>query len=117
MATYTDEQIKAVCDKAAEVLAGNTDAQNVTFPSAAIIEGMKRGDSAEEIAVAARATIDNLPQYNNGFVNSIGYGDDLFNYKSFLYGTVKSEIEKLGATSSGQAENFSDNGDKEDQQD
>lgn len=105
--TYTDEQIKTVCDKAAAVLAGNTDAQNVTFPSTAIIEGMKAGLTAEEVAVKARETIDNLPQYNNGFLNTMGFGDDLFNYKSFLYGTVKTEIEKLG-TSNGNGQGLTE---------
>ncbi len=66
MAKYTDEQIKAVCDEAAKVLYGNTDAQNVTFPTTAIINGMKEGLDADTIADNARAAVENLPLYNNG---------------------------------------------------
>ena len=45
---YTDEQIQSVCDKASEVMKDFTDVQNCTFPSTAIIKGMKEGLTAED---------------------------------------------------------------------
>ena len=98
MATYTDEQIKQVCDAAASVLAGHTDAQNVTFPSTPIIEGMKAGLTAEEIASNARKAIDDLPLLNNGTYNLIGSNINMFNLGQYLYGAVLDEINKLGSS-------------------
>lgn len=92
---YTDQQIKNVCDKATDVLHTQTDAQNVTFPTTAIIEGMKAGLSADVIANNARASIEGLPMYNNGTRNSIGFNDDLFNLASFMRGVVYKEIKAL----------------------
>lgn len=95
MAKYTDEQIKAVCDEAAKVLYGNTDAQNVTFPTTAIINGMKEGLDADTIADNARAAVENLPLYNNGTYNTIGMNINMFNYCSFLRGAVFNAINNL----------------------
>lgn len=95
MATYTDAQIKSVCDKATEVLNGLTDAQNVTFPTTAIISGMKEGLSAEVIANNARKAIDDLPIYNNGTYNLIGSNISLFNLASYMRGVVFNEISAL----------------------
>jgi hypothetical protein len=57
MAKYTDAQIKTVCEAAINSIAGMTDAQNVTFPTTPIIEGMNAGLSAEVIASNARESI------------------------------------------------------------
>lgn len=95
MAAYTDEQIKAVCDKATDVLNGLTDAQNVTFPTTAIISGMKAGLTADEIANNARKAIDDLPIYNNGTYNLTGSNISLFNLASYMRGVVFNEITKL----------------------
>lgn len=99
MAGYSDAQIKSVCDKATEVLHGLTDAQNVTFPTTAIIDGMKKGLSADEIANNARKAIDDLPLFNNGTYNLIGSNINMFNISSYMRGTVYQAIKELeGAT-------------------
>jgi len=100
MAGYSDAQIKSVCDKATEVLHGMTDAQNVTFPTTAIIDGMKKGLSADEIANNARKAIDDLPLYNNGTYNLIGSNINMFNISSYMRGAVYDAIKELegGAT-------------------
>lgn len=95
MAAYTDEQIKSVCDKATEVLHGFTDAQNVTFPTTAIISGMKAGLNADTIANNARAAIDDLPLFNNGTYNTIGSNLVMFNYGSYVRGAVYNAIKEL----------------------
>ena len=93
--SYTDEQIKSVCDQATAVLNGMTDAQNVTFPTTAIIAGMKAGLTADEIANSARDTIDNLPLLNNGTYNLIGSNITMFNYASYLRGAVYNAVKAL----------------------
>ena len=62
---YTNEQIQLVCDKAADVMKGFTDVQNCTFPSTAIIQGMKAGLSAEEIAKRSVKIASNICIYTN----------------------------------------------------
>lgn len=96
---YTDEQIKSVCDKASEVLHGLTDAQNVTFPSTAIIKGMKAGLDADTIANNARKAIEDLPMYNNGTYNTIGTNLNIFNIASYMRGTVYNAIKELEGAS------------------
>ena len=99
MAGYSDAQIKSVCDKATEVLHGLTDAQNVTFPTTAIIDGMKKGLDADTIANNARKAIDDLPLFNNGTYNLIGSNINMFNISSYMRGTVYQAIKELeGAT-------------------
>ena len=93
--TYTDAQIKAVCDQATEVLHGLTDAQNVTFPTTAIIDGMKKGLDADTIANNARKAIDDLPLYNNGTYNLIGSNINMFNIASYMRGAVYNAIKAL----------------------
>ncbi len=95
MAGYSDAQIKSVCDKATEVLHGFTDAQNVTFPTTAIISGMKAGLDADTIANNARAAIDDLPLFNNGTYNTIGSNLVMFNYGSYVRGAVYNAIKEL----------------------
>ena len=92
---YTDAQIKSVCDKATEVLHGLTDAQNVTFPTTAIIDGMKKGLDAETIANNARKAIDDLPLYNNGTYNLIGSNINMFNISSYMRGAVYNAVKEL----------------------
>ena len=93
--TYTDAQIKAVCDKATEILHGMTDAQNVTFPTTAIIDGMKKGLDADTIANNARKAIDDLPLLNNGTYNLIGSNINMFNIASYMRGAVYQAIKAL----------------------
>jgi hypothetical protein len=93
--SYTDQQIKQVCDKAAEVLHGLTDAQNVTFPSTAIISGMKEGLSADVIANNARDAIIDLPLLNNGTYNWSNYNMKINNIASFMRGAVYNAIKEL----------------------
>ena len=104
MAGYTDAQIKTVCDRATEILHGMTDAQNVTFPTTAIIDGMKKGLSADEIANNARNAIDNLPLLNNGTYNLIGSNINMFNISSYMRGAVYTAIKELEGGSSQQEE-------------
>lgn len=98
--SYTDAQIKQVCDKAAEVLHGLTDAQNVTFPSTAIISGMKEGLSADVIANNARDSIIDLPLLNNGTYNWSNYNMKINNIASFMRGAVYNAIKELESGSS-----------------
>lgn len=98
--SYTDQQIKQVCDKAAEVLHGLTDAQNVTFPSTAIISGMKKGLSADVIANNARDAIIDLPLLNNGTYNWSNYNMKINNIASFMRGAVYNAIKELESGSS-----------------
>jgi len=98
--SYTDQQIKQVCDKAAEVLHGLTDAQNVTFPSTAIISGMKEGLSADVIANNARNAIIDLPLLNNGTYNWSNYNMKINNIASFMRGAVYNAIKELESGSS-----------------
>jgi len=98
--SYTDQQIKQVCDKAAEVLHGLTDAQNVTFPSTAIISGMKEGLSADVIANNARDAIIDLPLLNNGTYNWSNYNMKINNIASFMRGAVYNAIKALESGSS-----------------
>lgn len=92
---YTDEQIKAVCDKATEVLHGYTDAQNVTFPTRSIIAGMKADLDINVIADNARAEIEGLPMFNNGTYNTVGSNLNLFNLASYMRGAVYRALEEL----------------------
>lgn len=94
---YTDAQIKSVCDKATEVLHGLTDAQVVTFPTTAIISGMKANKSADVIANEAREAIEGLPMFNNGTYNFVGSNMTLFNLASYMRGVVYNEIAALEA--------------------
>lgn len=92
---YTDAQIKTVCDKATDVLHGLTDAQNVTFPTTAIISGMKAGLDADTIANNARDAIQGLPMFNNGTYNTVGSNLNLFNLCSYMRGVIYNEIKAL----------------------
>lgn len=91
---YTDEQIQSVCDKAADVMKDFTDVQNCTFPSTAIIHGMKAGLSAEEIASNAYDTIAKLPLYQTGF-GLIGTGDSMKNVALYMQGTILNAIKAI----------------------
>lgn len=104
MAAYTDEQIKAVCDRATETLHGMTDAQNVTFPTTAIISGMKAGLDADTIANNARAAIEDLPLLNNGTYNLIGSTLNMFNIASYMRGAVYEAIKSLESANSNSEE-------------
>jgi uncharacterized protein YjdB len=99
MAKYTDAQIKTVCEAAINSIAGMTDAQNVTFPTTPIIEGMNAGLSAEVIASNARESISDLPLYNNGTYNFIGSSMTIFNIGQILYGAVLEAIKGLSSES------------------
>lgn len=94
--TYTDEMIQSVCNHAAEVMEGFTDVQNCQFPSTAIIEGMKAGKTAEEVADAAYDAVSNLPLYQTGY-GLVGTGNTMHNIASFMRGAVLEDIKKLNA--------------------
>ena len=91
---YTDEQIQLVCDKAADVMKDFTDVQNCTFPSTAIIKGMKEGLTAEEIASNAYDTIAKLPLYQTGF-GLIGTGDSMKNIALYMQGAILNAIKAI----------------------
>ena len=93
---YTDEQIQSVCNAAADVMKGFTDVQNCTFPSTAIINGMKAGKTAEEIAIDAYNAIANLPLHQTGF-GLVGMGDSMKNVALYMQGTIQKCIEALNA--------------------
>ena len=97
MATYTDEQITQVCNAAAEVMKDFTDVQNCTFPSTAIIEGMKAGLSPEEIGNNAYDSIAKLPLYQTGF-GLVGMGDTMHNIALYMQGEIIKQINALTPT-------------------
>ena len=92
---YTEEDIEKVCKAATDTLCGLTDVENVTFPTAAIRDGMKAGLDADTIANNARAAIDDLPLLNNGTYNTIGSNLVMFNYGSYVRGAVYNAIKEL----------------------
>ena len=92
--TYIDEQIQLVCDKAADVIKDFTDVQNCTFPSTAIIKGMKAGLSAEEIASNAYDTIAELPLRQTGF-GLVGMGDSMKNVALYMQGEILNAIKAI----------------------
>ena len=92
--TYTDEQIQLVCDKAADVMKNFTDVQNCTFPSTAIIKGMKAGLSAEEIASNAYDTIAGLPLWQTGY-GLVGTGDSMKNVALYMQGEILNTIKAI----------------------
>lgn len=91
---YTDEQIQSVCDKAADVMKDFTDVQNCTFPSTAIIKGMKAGLSAEEITSNAYDTIAGLPLQQTGF-GLVGMGDSMKNVALYMQGEILNAIKAI----------------------
>ena len=91
---YTDEQIQLVCDKAADVMKNFTDVQNCTFPSTAIIKGMKAGLSAEEIASNAYDTIAGLPLWQTGY-GLVGTGDSMKNVALYMQGEILNTIKVI----------------------
>lgn len=96
--SYTDEQIQKVCNAAADIMKDFTDVQNCTFPSTAIIAGMKAGKTAEEIADDAYNAIANLPLHQTGF-GLIGTGDSMHNIALYMQGEVLKQIKALNASS------------------
>ena len=91
---YTDEQIQLVCDKAADVMKNFTDVQNCTFPSTAIIKGMKAGLSAEEIASNAYDTIAGLPLWQTGY-GLVGTGNSMKNIALYMQGEILNTIKAI----------------------
>jgi len=91
---YTDEQIQQVCDAGYEVMGHFTDVQNCTFPSAAIIAGMKAGKSSQEIANDAYDSIIDLPLRQTGY-GLVGTGDTMHNVAMYMAGEVKKRIDAL----------------------
>lgn len=92
--SYTDEQIQKVCEAASDVMKEFTDVQNCTFPSTAIIEGMKAGLPAEEIAINAYNSIANLPLHQTGF-GLVGTGDSMKNVAMYMQGEILKQIKAL----------------------
>jgi hypothetical protein len=99
MATYTQEQIEEVCNAGYEIMGKFTDVQNCTFPTAAIIQGMKDGLTAEEIANNAYDSIAKLPLRQTGF-GLVGTGDTMHNVAQYMAGEVRKRIEALGTSAS-----------------
>ena len=91
---YTDEQIQLVCNKAADVMKNFTDVQNCTFPSTAIIKGMKAGLSAEEMASNAYDTIAGLPLWQTGY-GLVGTGDSMKNVALYMQGEILNTIKAI----------------------
>lgn len=97
MATYTEEQIQSVCNAGYEIMGKFTDVQNCQFPSTAIIEGMKAGLPADEIANNAYDAIAKLPLRQTGF-GLVGMGDSMHNIALYMQGEIQKRIEELGVT-------------------
>lgn len=93
---YTDEQIQSVCDAGYEIMKEFTDVQNCTFPSTVIIEGMKAGLSAAEIANNAYDAIAKLPLRQTGF-GLVGMGDSMHNVALYMQGEIEKRINALDA--------------------
>ena len=98
---YTDEQIQTVCAAASDVMKDFTDVQNCTFPSTAIIAGMKAGKTPEEIASDAYDSIYKLPLHQTGF-GLVGTGDSMRNIALYMHGAVLNAIKALPADSTAQ---------------
>lgn len=94
MATYTDAQIQSVCDAGYEIMGKFTNVQNCQFPSTVIIEGMKAGKSAQEIACAAYDAVAKLPLHHTGF-GLVGMGDSMHNIALYMQGEIQKRIEAL----------------------
>lgn len=94
---YTDEQIQTVCTVASDVMKDFTDVQNCTFPSTAIIAGMKAGKTAEEIASDAYDSIYKLPLHQTGF-GLVGMGDSMRNIALYMQGAVLNAIKALSTS-------------------
>lgn len=92
---YTEEDIEKVCKTATDTLCGLTGVENVTFPTAAIRDGMKAGLPVDEIANNASKSIDGLPMFNNGTYNLTGSNLVLFNLKSYMRGAILSELNNI----------------------
>lgn len=92
---YTEEDIEKVCKAATDTLCGLTDVENVTFPTAAIRDGMKAGLPVDEIANNASKSIDDLPMFNNGTYNLTGSNLVLFNLRSYMRGAILSELNNI----------------------
>ena len=95
---YTDEQIKLVCDKPADVMKDVTDGQNCTFPSTEIIKGMKAGLTAEEISSNAYDAIAKLPLRQTGF-GLVGMGDSMKNVALYMQGEILKAIKAIDESS------------------
>lgn len=92
--SYTDAQIQEVCDIAASVMKDFTDVQNCTFPSAAIIAGMKAGKTAQEIASDAYDAVSELPLHQTGY-GLVGTGDSMRNIAKYMQVSVLKAIENI----------------------
>ena len=93
---YTEEQIQEVCAAGYEIMGKFTDVQNCTFPTTAIIKGMKEGLPAEEIAANAYEAIISIPLRQTGF-GLVGTGDSMHNIASYMAGEVRNRINALGS--------------------
>ena len=94
---YTDAQIQEVCTKASESMKNFSDVQNCTFPTAAIIEGMKAQKTPEEVAEMAFNSVKDLqPTFKDGY-NQLAQPNrnPMLNIAQFMSETVRSEIAKI----------------------
>lgn len=109
--SYTDDQIQAVCTTASDVMKDFTDVQNCTFPSTAIIAGMKAGKTAEEIASDAYESIYKLPLHQTGY-GLVGMGDSMRNIALYMQGAVLNAIKEIDEKASSTPVPAPEKGDK-----
>jgi len=84
--TYTEEQIKIVCDKAASLLKEFSDMKTCPFPATPIIEGMKEGLIPDEIGAQAYQAISKLP-FNQAVSEEIAK-ESMRNIATFMKGRI-----------------------------
>lgn len=93
MAAYTEAQIQEVCELGYEIMGQFTDVQNCNFPSTAIINGMKAGNTPEEIACAAYDAIKDLPMRQTGF-GLVG-DNRIHNIALYMQGAIQRKLESF----------------------
>ncbi len=92
--TYTDEQIQEVCDLGYKIMGKFTYVQYCLFPSDAIINAMKAGKTAQEVADAAYHSIASLPLQHTRF-GLVGMGDTMRNIATYMADAVRLKIEEF----------------------
>lgn len=96
MAAYTDEQIQEVCDAGYEIMGKFTEVQNCMFPSTVIIQGMKAGLTAEEIACNAYDAIIKLPVQQKHA--NAEYAPSMHNIAILMQNEIQKRIEAISTT-------------------
>lgn len=97
--SYTDKQINSMLDIGYSIMKHATsEVQNCTFPNAAIVDGMRAGNSPEEIANAAYESIIKLDPMMDGYrlvdtYNSVAH--PFHNAAQFMAGEILTRLNDM----------------------